>query len=695
MAMKTNYIKIVVLGLATMLTLNSCRETIDEGARFTFVGNTVATYLQSEKRCKSFVEILTRGECIGLMKAYGTYTCFAPTDDAIKRFLVEQDSIYRASVAAGDTIVKGINSPNHSVSDLSKEKCVEIARNHIIAKVYSGIDFKGDLIPDANINDRDLTLGRDTINDKYYVLINKQARVVQEEEVENGVVHIVEGVVNPSVDPMPTLLGEYEYFTIFSQALDSTGYARALLDYEDETYTEGDRSTKSMDESTQIPYPANKRFGFTLFLVTDAVLKEKYGIDSFDALVEKCKEWYKPGTQAWIYDDKGNKWNPVEVNDDVKYTDPRHPLNQFIGYHLLDRKLSYEYLVFHNIKAGSSYDSENDFPGNADRTEYYVTMNNRILKVTKPLSERDYTIYLNYSSKARGKNLLGQNIKVYRPSNFVDSDPAYKNYNSEALNGSLNVIDNVLVYDEDVMAGNALNCIMRIDMAAICPELTNNKIRWKFLHNKNSQGDVYIPQGYCKNVKIYSDNTRLYYLPPHSEWGDYQGDELMAKGVFDLAYRLPPLPEGTYEIRLGYTANTLRGIVQVYLDDEPTGIPIDLTMLGDNAKIGWKPDVDPDDPNNEEDITTDQDMYNRGFLKGPKSFSNFSSKSGDLARSDKGILRAVIAKKLLASDVEHWIRFKDVYYQKAGQGEFMHDYIEIVPEDYLISLDVTEDEKRY
>ena len=186
-------------------------------------------------------------------------------------------------------------------------------------------------------------------------------------------------------------------------------------------------------------------------------------------------------------------------------------------------------------------------------------------------------------------------------------------------------------------------------------------------------------------------------MPPHSEWGDYQGDELMAKGVFDLAYRLPPLPEGTYEIRLGYTANTLRGIVQVYIDNEPTGIPIDLTLEGKHAKIGWKADRadHKDNPNNEEDITTDNDMYNRGFLKGPKSFSGFDSKKDNIARDDERILRAVIAKKLLASNVEHWIRFKDVYYQKAGKGEFMHDYIEIVPEDYLISLEVTEDERRY
>ena len=144
--MQTKYLKTAVLGLTAMMALNSCREQIDEGARFTFVGNTIATYLQSEPECSHFVEILTRGECIGLMKAYGQYTCFAPNNDAIERFLIEQDSIYWASVAKHESnpdmykiVETGIHSPR--LEDLSDEKCGEIARNHILPKMYYGTDF--------------------------------------------------------------------------------------------------------------------------------------------------------------------------------------------------------------------------------------------------------------------------------------------------------------------------------------------------------------------------------------------------------------------------------------------------------------------------------------------------------------------------------------------------------------------------
>lgn len=688
--MKLKYMKVAVMGLAAIMTMNSCRETIDEGERFTFLGKTVAAYLEDDENCSHFVEILTRGECIGLMKAYGTYTCFAPTNASIEKFLQEQYTIWKTSYDDPElkTIETGIHHP--SLDSLSKEKCVEIARNHIIPKVYLGVNLRGNIIPDANINDRDLTLMFDTINKKTYPVINKQARVIKEEEVENGVVHIVEGVVNPSSYDMPTLLGEYPYFDIFSEALERTGYAAMLTEPEDPLYADGDKYGEGVDQGSNIPYPANKRYGFTMFLVTDETLKEKYGIETFDDLKDKCKTWYKDGEKVWAYnsDPKVEDWEETTIDYNAPLTSPRNPVNQFVGYHLLDRKLAYEYLVFHNVKSGTSYDSEDDFPDNADRTEYYVTMNNRILKVTKPLSERDYTIYLNYAAKARDEDYL--NVKVWRPNDFTESNPEYKGFVQEALNGSLNVIDDVLIYKETLMEGYVLNCIMRFDFAGLCPELTNNKIRWKYLHSLTSQAEVFIPDGYCRDVKINSENTRLLYLPPHSNWGDYQGDEMMAKGVYDFEYRLPPVPAGTYEIRMGYTAEAgMRGIVQVYVDGEVTGIPITLDMAGTDAKIGWKQD---EADNEEQHLTVDKEMKNRGFLKGPKSFKGYAK--DNTARDEARCLRAVIATKQLWAGT-HWIRFKDVDQLSAGNKEFMHDYLEIVPIGYLNSPEVTEDEKRY
>ena len=117
-----------------VMVLCGCKEHIDDEARYTFVGHTIASYLQeNEEVYSSFIEILTRGECFSLMKAYGEYTCFAPTNDAIARYLREQDSIYWATLALGDPVWTGITSPE--LSELSDSMCKVISQTHILADI--------------------------------------------------------------------------------------------------------------------------------------------------------------------------------------------------------------------------------------------------------------------------------------------------------------------------------------------------------------------------------------------------------------------------------------------------------------------------------------------------------------------------------------------------------------------------------
>ncbi len=677
--MQTKYLKTAALSLAAMMALNSCQEQIDEGARFTFVGNTIATYLQSEPECSHFVEILTRGECIGLMKAYGQYTCFAPNNAAIERFLIEQDSIYWASVEKHESnpdmykiVETGIHSPR--LEDLTDEKCGEIARNHILPKMYYGTDFTGNSIADANMNERDLTLN---ITEDGEWLINSEAKVKWEEETENGVVHILEGVVNPSSLDVPTLLNDYSYFSLFMEALNKTGYANALTKTMDGSYTEGDKIVQSIRDKEMAPYPANRRYGFTIFLESNEVFA-KAGVTDFNSLVDMCRREYPETMDVWSGD--GNEM--AKVDHSAPLTDWRNPVNQFVGYHILDRKVAYENLVCYKISV-EGFDSEKDILSTSDRTEYYITMNNRILKVTMPRAELKEEIYLNYAP-----NDNGQNIRVYSPNDFKRLNAElHGEYNPEALNGALNVIGDVLLYKEELMKSYVLKCIMRFDSSSLFSELTNNRIRWKKASNLTGDGSVFIPHYYCDRVKVYADDTRLYYLAPHTVWHNYQGDEMMALGLFDFAYRLPPVPEGTYEIRMGYSASQWRHVVQVYLDNEVSGLPIDLRILADNPKIGSIEDKKTDDNG----VTNDKDMKNRGYLKGPTSFRD-DTETG-VARDNATNLRVVIATKHLSAG-SHWLRFKNVNETDNGTAQFMHDYFEIVPMDYLKDESISLKERR-
>lgn len=672
--MKQVKTKSIALAAIAIMALSGCREHIDEGARYTFTGHTIASFLEeNEEIYSSFIDILDRGGRLNLMKAYGQYTCFAPTNDAIARYLYEQDSIYRASLVdenPNDIVWTGVTSPE--LSELSDSMCKVISQTHLLPAVYLTTDMEGDIIPTMNMNDRYLSLSYDVDeNNLNVLLINGTGEIIaKDEEVENGVVHTIARVLTPSTNTVPAQMLEHDYFHIFGEALEMTGYDEQLQLYKDESYTEGDLKAAGIyKDSPLCPYPENRYYGFTAFIETDQVFQEN-GINNFDDLVEKCKEWYP------------------NADPNAPYTSKDNPVNQFIGYHLIDRKLPYSRLVCYKINPHANFNSEKDLVNFSDRTEYYETMNNRLMKVTMPRSNPKYqtTILINYTKDTDASVEDYMNVKVYEPNEFRDADTLYADFAAEALNGTIHAIDKILLYNEDVMAGRVLNSIIRIDAASLCSELTNNNIRWHYFTH-SSDGEVYIPHTYCKNMKVNTDETRQYYLSPHTNWSDYQGDEMMTLGTFDFAYKLPPVPAGTYEIRMGYSANNARHIVQFYIDGEVAGIPVDLRLLGNSPTINWIADANTEDNG----IANDKEMKNRGYLKGSTIVRAYNETT--LARDDNSTLRKVITTKYL-SEGEHWIRFKNVNDQDDGNAQFMHDYFEIVPVTYLRNENLSLAEKR-
>ncbi|MBO5083897.1 MAG: fasciclin domain-containing protein [Bacteroidaceae bacterium] len=667
------HFKITSIAIATtvLLTMGSCRENIDEGARYTFTGHTIASFLEeNEDVFSSFIEILDRGGRLNLMKAYGQYTCFAPTNDAITRYLFEQDSIYKSTLNSENPVWTGVTSTE--LSELSDSMCKVIAQTHLIPQVYLTTDMEGDIIPTMNMNDRFLSLDVTVdANSHSVLLINGTGEIIaKDEEVENGVVHTISSVLNPSANTVPAQIAAHEYFKIISEAIEKTGYADLLQLYKDESYTDGDKKALGIYSNSPLcPYPANRYFGYTAFLEPDQVFFDA-GIYNFEDLKAKCAEWYPK----------------ADVNAPLTSAD--NPVNQFVGYHLLDRKLAYSRLVCYKINPHSNFNSEKDLLNFSDRNEYFETMNNKLMKLTMPRSNPKYqtTILINYSRDTDPTVDPYMNTIVYNPQDFRVLDTLYADFAAEALNGTIHAIDKILIYNEDVMGGRVLNDIIRIDFSALCSELTNNDIRWNYFTH-SSDGEVYIPHTYCKNMKVFTDETRHYYLSPHTSWANYQGDEMMTLGSFDFAYKLPPVPAGTYEIRMGYSANSNRHIVQFYIDNEVAGIPVDLRILGSHPTINWVADAQTEDNG----IQNDKEMKNRGYLKGPITFRN-TSETG-LARDYDGDLRKVIITKYL-SEGEHWLRFKNVNENDDGNAQFMHDYLEIVPMTFLRDETLSLDEKR-
>ncbi|MBO7468452.1 MAG: fasciclin domain-containing protein [Bacteroidaceae bacterium] len=685
--MKRNTIQIKliasVITLAVGLCVASCVETIDQGNRYTFIGNTIASFLEEHEEVYSdFIYILDRGGKFSLMKAYGTYTCFAPTNDAIKKYLFEQDSIYQDSrmrhEADGKSkiIWTGITSPN--LEDLSDSMCVVIAQTHLLPQNYLTTEMEGDVIPTMNLNDRFLTLSTssDSVG-KFQLFVNGALVIASDEVVQNGIVHTIADVLNPSSNTVPAQIEDMPFLSIFSEALEKTKLTDKLQDYKDFSYVDGEKTAGNFDGDGSSPYPLTKYYGFTAFVEPDAVFQAE-GIYDVNDLYSKCKEWY-----------------PEATNPD--FTSPDNALNKFIAYHLVNKKLLYTRIVCYNIQQ-TDFSSETNLVKRSDRYEYYETFQHTLLKVTRPLSNAAYQtdVLVNYSRDipTLGKpydvkmNGIPVNIKILDPSTIKADPESYPNYNNEAINGTIQLLQHILVYNEDVMSGYVLNETMRFDFSSLVPEFTNNNIRWcpRGQAGILNELEYFIPKGYGSTVVFNTEETRLYYLCPQQTWHNYQGDEMMALGAFDFKYKLPPVPEGTYELRMGYSANNNRHIVQFYVDDEVTGIPVDLRILLSDPNIGYVSDSNTDDNG----IANDKEMKNRGYLKGPTTYYYNGS---TLARNDNSVVRKVITTKYLGKG-DHWLRFKNVKEDDNGKAQFMHDYLEIVPVGWMRREDISLEDKR-
>lgn len=691
---------LVVSFLSASLCLTSCREKFMEGELYTFTGQTVASYLQEhEETFSDFLYILDRSEKLSLMKAYGAYTCFAPTNKAVERFLVEQDSIWRASLEPGAKPKwTGVTSP--VLTELSDSMCKVIADTHLMSLKYLTADFGGDVMPSKNMNLRLLTLNYGVDENNHSVIyVNKAPILLGDNEVINGVVHVIGKVMSSSTETVPALIDEMPFLSIFSRGLQLTGLDQYMSDYIDLSYSYGGKTYDKVDVWGKAPYPKYRMYGYTAFCESDEVFRTA-GINSIEELYKKCIEWYPNAT-------------------DVDYKSENNALHKFMAYHLLNRKLTYSRLVCYGLnnfyKGSLLYNSEENFTRSQDRYEYYETMQGPMVKAIRPLSNPIYgkayngsllelnrCVFLNYCKdlvnladpfhSVAGLKGIPVNVMVLNPLDVYNAPELYPGYLQEALNGSILLIDRPLVYDEDVMVGSVLNEQIRCDIIGLFPELTNNDIRWSAcddyaMDNNRSYPAFFLPPGYCDGLKYNTAETMSNVEIYGSQGESYQGDVLICAKHTDVSIRLPRVPDGTYEIRICYFVGDWRGICQFYVDDQITGIPIDLRIHGTDPLIGFEYDQNTSDNG----VDNDKQMKNRGYLKSANAYRMWHGNTNP--RDQETVLRLVLTKKYLREDVDHWIRIKSIS-EFGGLDELTFDYIELVPVGWLRRDDLSLEEIR-
>ena len=615
---------VLIALLCSLCALNSCSDDPAPENYYVFEGEMVSDYLQNRSdQFSSFIEILQRSGMYGMMATYGTYTCLAPTNSAIDIYLQENGK--------------------QSLSDLTKAECDTIAWNHIIKYAYFTTDLSDGNIPSANLNDRYLTFSTDsdevTNNAVYY--INKRSRViVRDDSVENGVVHVLDHVIQPNSQYLPELMREDSCISIFNAALTITGMCDSLYEYIDESYHCGEDSVnKGMPISTggstyTMYYVGIRKKRYTAFVEKDEVYRAA-GINNVNDLKAYAKQIYDEvyPQDTGLYDDD--------------WTNRKNPLNRFVSYHLLPYYGAYnDWTVYGDVKTTCAK------PNLIDCTDWYTTlMPGTIMKMSTPSAG----LFIN--RKGVGNRFQVEGVRVYEPTEMGDVD-------QQALNGIYHYIDKILTYDvqtRDVV----FNDRIRIDAVTISPEFMNCGARG----NTNNATGFKVVEGWD-----FHGHTPDMSLRQRGVWMMTYQDAVDLVGQFDISFKLPPVPENTYEVRFAYGSGTMRGVVQIYFgtkdDMQPMGIPIDLRVWGADPTIGWVADTGDED----EDRAIDKAMHNRGYMKDMDSWLQGGQ---NVLRDQSGKLRKILCTRTLSPEKEYWVRFKLVL--ENPKAEFPINYFELCP----------------
>lgn len=684
------------------LALSSCSEKIDESNLYTFTGQTIIDYLRSNEELSEFVQISDSAGMSDRLSAYGTYTCFAPTNEAVNHYL---DSLYNDKTRSDHNYLYADESLTVIDRLMRSEKRDSLCKDIVESQVTGNKKTSNDLFAGTDVT---MMLGNTQTPkrvDNDIMMDGISKLVTRDLEMENGIVHIIDRMFYRSNNLLTDELEGMGTYSIWFQALKKTGLDKKL--------TATERTTGidwlKIDETSGMDFPKTCKVGYTIFAEPDKVLKE-HNINSLQDLTnyaneayKDCAEWY-----SFVHD------QDIEVSTGNDYTNQWNALNMFLRYHIVETIVSSDKLVY-------SFNELADL----DVYEYYRTMlPHTMFKVTGVKNHGTVEgLYINRQLQNPSMTEIAGNTNLnssayINPNTLVNAGikiGSDKITSRQATNGYIHPIGSLLTYKKEV-PNNVLNERMRFDIMSLLDESISNRFRGYTGEDlKSAFGrseairNVRFPSGYFQNMVVYNGNssTVTYLTKDHANgyngydcWNDYQGDELFcSKSAFDFAIKLPPVPkDGTYELRFGYTANGKRTIIQFYLGNSsdrnsmyPIDIPLDQNAEISNPSIGWtNPNTDGDNG-----VAVDKAMHNRGWMRGPHYFTHFKNGTGDTPRffnSDKSQrhIRRIITKKNFTQGEECWLRCKTAKPEDTS-AEFQLDYIELVPVSVYNNSIYTED----
>ncbi len=698
------------------VSVSSCQEEVDDSNFAIKSEKTLSDIMDSEPSLSlardlfKQVRLGKRGNSSSIysvLSARGNYTAFVPDNTAIEEYLkklglnsideLEDEQkeliVYSCVIDNGDQeAYQSTEFPNSGTFNLSNLydrllTCTETptAGDTVVRVKYDPFT----MMPEMKDGD--------TVKVSYPIFYNIEKScgvMVSDLQASNGWLHIMADVIAPTSDYVFTIVQEAPNMKIMGRLLQETGIWEWMNQERDAIYEEQEIPDNLVAQPGTFEVPEKRYLAYTGFVEPDSIF-ELYGVPSpivngdgvitnWDEVLQGLKNVSKITTAYGTQD-----------MDDLK--SPNNPLNKFVKYHFIDGKYAPGKLVVHYTEFQYQYGPDQKNPQTrvlpTDAWDYYTTIHPK-----DKVEAREPIKILQLGSRgAIGSRYEGNPIFINRFAEYDDGPTGtyeqigikpggegvlvHEDRSLSAANGYIYPIDDLLVFGdaERTLMGRER---MRIDYTTIIHELSSNNLRL----GKYSM----FPAGYFENLPLQNSSSNVLYLfcaySPLSStgWCNFEGDEMMILGLYDVTFRIPPVPVAKeYEIRLGVSHNTLRGMCQLYFGEDinrlkPAGLPYDLRQSAPSASIPWVEDIEDDETTNAEN---DKNMRNQGYMKGPQYFGWTDGKGtlDRMSRSYSGHLRRIVTIERMEPGKSYYLRYKSAL--KKLDSQLQIDYIEIVPKE--------------
>jgi len=203
-----NFAVVVTMCTIAFIGVNSCKKA-NYTQTTTEDVNITGYLLKNPDQYSMMTQIIDRSGTAGFLAAYGKYTLFTPSNLAITEWLKSKNKT--------------------KVEEMSIEELKDMIKYHLLPDTIATSKFTDGKLPQITLYGQYLQTGAKMQNGVSSYVVNKSAFITKSNvRVGNGIIHVVDHVLNPATLTLAKSIEANPRYTYFTQAFKETGFYDSL-----------------------------------------------------------------------------------------------------------------------------------------------------------------------------------------------------------------------------------------------------------------------------------------------------------------------------------------------------------------------------------------------------------------------------------------------------------------------------------